>query len=114
MSSSGVAILEAQPKDLTLDGVAKDMEKHAASVAELIRRYPVKRAALLQALWLVQSEYGWIPRVASNGAAKTCDVSAVHAFGVVEFYTMYKQHPGAVLPSASATTWLVTFKALSP
>ena len=93
MSASGVAILEAQPKDLTVDGVAKDMEKHAGSVAELLRRYPVKRAALLQMLWLVQSEYGWIPRVAIKWCAKTCDVSAVHAFSVVEFYTMYRQHP---------------------
>ncbi|TVR44888.1 MAG: NAD(P)H-dependent oxidoreductase subunit E [Planctomycetota bacterium] len=93
MSASGVAILEAQPQDLDLAGVAARMAPYQAQVDELLRRYPVKRAALLQMLWLVQGEFGWVPRVAMKWAAKICEVSPVHAFSVVEFYTMYRQLP---------------------
>lgn len=93
MSGNGIAILEAQPQDLDLAGVEQRMQPHAETVAELLRRYPVKRAALLQMLWLVQSEFAWIPRVAIKWAARQCEVSPVHAFSVVEFYTMYRQVP---------------------
>jgi NADH:ubiquinone oxidoreductase subunit E len=53
----------------------------------------VKRGALLQALWLVQEEFGWVPREGIKWAADTCAVSHAHAFGVTEFYTMYRQVP---------------------
>lgn len=86
------AILEAQP-DLTLAQVAERMAPQAERVAELLRRYPVKRGALLQLLWLVQEEFGWVPRIGIKWAAEQAAVSPVHAFGVVEFYTMYRQAP---------------------
>jgi NADH-quinone oxidoreductase subunit E len=73
--------------------VRERMTKHRPQIEELWRRYPVKRAVLLQVLWLVQQEYGWVPRVAIEWAAETAAVSPAHAFGVVEFYTMYKQVP---------------------
>ena len=95
MSAHAANIVAAQPADLTLDGVAERMAPHADRVEELIRRYPVKRAALLQVLWLIQEEFGWVPRIAIKWAAGVCDVSPVHAFSVVEFYTMYKQVPPA-------------------
>jgi NADH:ubiquinone oxidoreductase subunit E len=82
-----------QPKDLTADAVKARMAKHQPRVEELWRRYPVKRGALLQALWLVQEEFGWVPREAIKWAADTCAVSHAHAFGVTEFYTMYRQVP---------------------
>ncbi|MFW5829859.1 MAG: NAD(P)H-dependent oxidoreductase subunit E [Planctomycetota bacterium] len=92
---NGVSVLEVQPTDLDLDGVAQRMQSHAERVAELIRRYPVPRAALLQVLWLVQEEFGWVPRVAIKWAAQQCQVAPVQAFAVVEFYTMYQQIPPA-------------------
>ena len=82
-----------QPKDLTLDTVRARMSRQQPRIDELLRRYPVKRGALLQALWLVQEEFGWVPRVGIEWAAEICAVSPVHAFGVVEFYTMYRQVP---------------------
>jgi NADH:ubiquinone oxidoreductase subunit E len=84
---------EHQPKDLTAAVVAGRMARHQARVAELLARYPVKRGALLQALWLVQEEFGWVPREAIKWAADTSAVSHAHAFGVTEFYTMYRQVP---------------------
>ncbi len=82
-----------QPADLTLAKVRERMQPYQAQIEELWRRYPVKRAVLLQVLWLVQSEFGWVPRIAIEWAAEVSAVSAVHAYGVVEFYTMYKQVP---------------------
>lgn len=92
MSGHAIAVLEAQPS-LSLEECAARMAPHAARIDELLRRYPVKRGALLQILWLIQEEFGWVPRIAIKWAAKICQVSPVHAFSVVEFYTMYRQVP---------------------
>ena len=69
---SGCAVNPAlvQPTDLTVDQVRSRMARHQARVDELLRRYPVKRGALLQALWLVQEEFGWVPRVGIEWAAQ--------------------------------------------
>ncbi len=93
MSGCTVNPAEHQPKDLTLEGVKERMAKFQPRVDELLRRYPVKRGALLQTLWLVQEEFGWVPREGIKWAADTCAVSHAHAFGVTEFYTMYRQVP---------------------
>ena len=93
MSGCTVNPAEHQPKDLTLSVVVELMAKYQPRVEELWRRYPVKRAALLQVLWMAQEEFGWVPREAIKWAADTCVVSHAHAFGVTEFYTMYRQVP---------------------
>ncbi len=93
MSGCTVNPAEHQPKDLTTEVLKNRMAKYQPRVEELWRRYPVKRGALLQALWLVQEEFGWVPREGIKWAADTCAVSHVHAFGVTEFYTMYRQVP---------------------
>ena len=93
MSGCAVNPATVQPSDLTLDQIRTRMKRHQPRIDELLRRYPVKRGALLQALWLVQEEFGWVPRECIKWAAEICAVSPVHAFGVVEFYTMYKQAP---------------------
>lgn len=93
MSHACVNPAEHQPADLTADVLKSRMAKHQARVEELWRRYPLKRAALLQALWLVQEEFGWVPREGIKWAADVSAVSHVHAFGVTEFYTMYRQVP---------------------
>jgi NADH:ubiquinone oxidoreductase subunit E len=93
MSGCAVNPAEHQPKDLSLAKVSERMAKYQPRVEELWRRYPVKRGALLQALWMVQEEFGWVPREGIKWAADTCAVSHAHAFGVTEFYTMYRQVP---------------------
>ncbi|MBA2481950.1 MAG: NAD(P)H-dependent oxidoreductase subunit E [Planctomycetes bacterium] len=82
-----------QPKDLTVAQVRERMAKYQPQIDELWRRYPVKRAVLLQVLWLLQEEFRWVPRVGIEWAAEVSAVSPAHAYGVVEFYTMYKQAP---------------------
>jgi NADH:ubiquinone oxidoreductase subunit E len=62
-------------------------------VDELVRRYPVPRAALLEVMWIAQEILGWLPQEAIKWAAGKCKVSPVHAYGVSMFYTMYKKAP---------------------
>ncbi|MDR2555682.1 MAG: NAD(P)H-dependent oxidoreductase subunit E [Fibromonadaceae bacterium] len=62
-------------------------------VEALLKQYPVKQGALLEVLWIAQSELGWVPQAAVKWAAKICECSPVHAWGVATFYTMYKHVP---------------------
>ena len=64
-----------------------------SKVEELVRRYPVPKAALLPVLWVAQETLGWLPQEAIRWAAGKCKVSPVHAYGVSLFYTMYKKEP---------------------
>jgi NADH:ubiquinone oxidoreductase subunit E len=82
-----------QPTDLTLHSVRARIARYAPAEAELKRSYPTRRAVLLQVLHLAQQEFGCVPRVAIEWAADVSECSPVHAFSVVEFYTMYRQVP---------------------
>lgn len=82
-----------QPADLGIDQVRARMAPYQARIAELKRRYPTRRAILLQVLHLVQQEFAWVPRIAIEWAAEAAECSPAHAFSVVEFYTMYRQVP---------------------
>jgi NADH-quinone oxidoreductase subunit E len=58
-------------------------------------RYPVRRAALLPALWLAQREFGCISQEAMRYVARLVGVSPAQVLEVAQFYTMYqKQKPG--------------------
>ncbi|MCL2282257.1 MAG: NAD(P)H-dependent oxidoreductase subunit E [Fibromonadales bacterium] len=65
----------------------------ATRIEHLLKQYPVKQGALLEVLWIAQSELGWVPHAAIKWAAKICDCSPAHAWGVATFYTMYKHAP---------------------
>lgn len=68
-------------------------EQSKRKIADLLKRYPTKQAALLPVLWVAQEEFGWISRGAMELVAKTLDLSPAHVYGVVTFYTMYHQKP---------------------
>ena len=62
-------------------------------LADLITRYPDKRATLLPALWMVQNDRGWISEAAMIEVGDQLGCTAAYVKGVVTFYTMYHQHP---------------------
>jgi NADH-quinone oxidoreductase E subunit len=62
-------------------------------VDALLRQYPVKQGALLEVLWVAQSELGWLSPETVKWAAQICECSPAHAWGVATFYTMYKHAP---------------------
>lgn len=65
----------------------------AKELADLITRYPDKRATLLPALWMVQNDRGWISEEAMREVGDQLGCTAAYVKGVVTFYTMYHQHP---------------------
>lgn len=60
---------------------------------ELLGRYPVKMAALLPTLWIVQRERGWVSEDSMAEVADLLELTPAYVKGVVTFYTMYHQHP---------------------
>ena len=62
---------------------------------ELLARYPIKAAALLPALWMVQHERGWVSDNAMAEVAEVLGITPAYVKGVVTFYTMYHLHPVA-------------------
>jgi NADH-quinone oxidoreductase E subunit len=65
----------------------------STELADLMTRYPDKRATLLPALWMVQEERGWISEEAMVEVGDQLGLTAAYVKGVVTFYTMYHQHP---------------------
>jgi NADH-quinone oxidoreductase E subunit len=62
---------------------------------EIASHYPVRRAALLPALWLAQREFGWLSPEVLEATAALVGVSPAQVLEVAEFYTMYfKKKPG--------------------
>jgi NADH-quinone oxidoreductase subunit E len=58
-------------------------------------RYPVRRGALLPALWLAQRDFGWISEEAMVLVAELVGITPAQVLEVAEFYTMYhKKKPG--------------------
>lgn len=59
----------------------------------ILKRYPVKRAALLPVLWLVHDQEGYISDEAIEFVASYLDLSPAEVFGAVSFYTMFQRKP---------------------
>src|SRR4030095_17208288 len=55
--------------------------------------YPTSAAALMDALWLAQDQYGWLSVDVMKYVGKILDVPYEQVLGVVEFYTMYNNKP---------------------
>lgn len=60
----------------------------------IIPRYPVKRAALLPALHMVQREFGWISRTAMEQIAGLLEISPAEVLDTASFYEEYRLAPG--------------------
>jgi NADH-quinone oxidoreductase, E subunit len=60
---------------------------------EALRRYPVKRAAMLPALWLAQEQHGWISNEVMEYIAGLLGLTPAKVYEVVTFYTMFPLRP---------------------
>lgn len=60
---------------------------------EALTRYPVKRAAMLPALWLAQRQHGWISPEVMEYVGGLLELSAAKVYEVATFYTMFNLHP---------------------
>ncbi len=61
--------------------------------AEILSRYPEKRAALMPTLWLAQKELGYLSTDALAHVAELLDLPPTFVASVASFYTMYYKKP---------------------
>lgn len=81
-----------------------------AEAAEIVRRYPDGRSALLPILHLVQSVQGYVSQAGIVFCARTLDLSEAEVSAVVTFYSMYKRAPcGRYLVSVCTNTLCALF-----
>lgn len=60
---------------------------------EVLARYPVKRAAMLPALWLAQKQHGWISPEVMEFIGGLLGLSPAKVYEVATFYTMFNLKP---------------------
>ncbi len=85
-------VVAARPEEITTVTFDSTMEER---IADVLRRYPTKRAALLPVLWLCQERYGWISPGVMQAVAERLGESPAFVEGAVSFYTMYYTEPPA-------------------
>jgi len=91
MSAELTAPLAVTPRH-ELEQVAFDQAMEAR-IADLLGRYPTKKAALLPLLWLCQDRWGWISPGVMRAVADRLELAPAEVEGVVTFYTMYRPQP---------------------
>jgi NADH-quinone oxidoreductase subunit F len=67
--------------------------ENRARFDEIVKRYPVRRSALLPTLHLVQEQEGWISREAIEHVAALLDLSPAQVHDTASFYTMFRLKP---------------------
>ncbi len=68
-------------------------QKAQDEIKEVIKRYPVKRSAILPALWIAQREYGYLSEEAMRSVAGLLDLNPTQVYEVATFYTLYSLKP---------------------
>jgi NADH-quinone oxidoreductase subunit E len=74
-------------------GQASLAERYKDKIAEIVARYPNKRAALLPLLWLVQEDQGYVSEEAMAEVAALLDLTPPQVYQTISFYTMYNPKP---------------------
>jgi len=64
-----------------------------AKFETIVKRYPVKRAALMPTLWLAQTEFGYLSEDVMVYVAELLGLSPATVASVASFYTMYYKKP---------------------
>lgn len=68
-------------------------EKYADRIEKIFSKYPDKRSAIMDLLYLAQEEYGWLSEDALEEVAALVDVDPTQAHSIAGFYTMYSEKP---------------------
>jgi len=64
-----------------------------AKFDQYLTRYPIKRAAIMPALWLAQEEFGWLSNDTMEYVAGLLELPPAFVASVASFYTMYNKRP---------------------
>ena len=60
---------------------------------EIGARYPDFKSALIPSLWIVQNEFGYVPKEAMIEIGQVFKVPPAHVQSVLSFYTMFFDKP---------------------
>lgn len=71
----------------------KFSEDSEAKFEQLVSRYPNTHAALLPALLLAQSEFGWISVEVMDYVAERLELNPAQVLSTATFYTMFNKQP---------------------
>lgn len=67
--------------------------ENLASIKNILKKYPVKKAAVMPILYIAQEQNGWISGEVIVSIAELLDMHPEEVLGVVTFYTMYHKKP---------------------
>jgi NADH-quinone oxidoreductase subunit F len=67
--------------------------ENQAKFDEILKRYPVKRSALLPALHLLQQQFGWLDTPQIEFAGKLLDLTPAQVHDTATYYSMYRFKP---------------------
>jgi len=88
-------------------------EEEKREIEALGRRFPVKRAACVEALLLVQKSRGWISDENLEAVARILDMTPAELSGVATFYSQIYQKPvgrHVILVCDSISCWIMGFE----
>ena len=71
----------------------KFTEENLDKINREVKKYPLKRPAVMAALYLGQEQNGYISNEVINEVALTLELTPEEVYGVVTLYTMYHQKP---------------------
>ncbi|MBI3737197.1 NAD(P)H-dependent oxidoreductase subunit E, partial [Candidatus Sumerlaeota bacterium] len=68
-------------------------ERRAAEIEAIMKKYPIRRSGVMDVLYLVQKDEGWISPAAMTEVAEICSMEETEVMEMVSFYTMYHRGP---------------------
>ncbi len=71
----------------------KFSEENLKKIDGILKKYPVKKSAVMPLLYLAQEKNGWISQEVMLEVAGILDMHPEEVLGIVTFYTMYYQKP---------------------
>jgi len=71
----------------------KFTEENLKRIEKSIAKYPDKKAAVMDILYIGQEQNGWVSGEVMREVANILELSPEEVLGVVTFYTMYYQKP---------------------
>ncbi len=71
----------------------KFSEENLQKIDDILKKYPLKKPAVMPVLYIAQEQNGFISNEAIKEVAVILDMTPEEVLGVVTFYTMYHQKP---------------------
>jgi len=88
-------------------------EAEAREIEELVKRFPVRKAACIEALQVIQKRRGWVSEENLRDVARILDMTPEELSGVATFYSQVYQKPvgrHVILICDSISCWVMGYE----